>query len=163
MAALLGLMAGIPWLSPKGYAPDPGGWILPFLAALMALYFAFLHALMLAVPLGYDVDFARAIAVGVAVLIMAISNVLGKVERNFYVGIRTPWTLASERVWIETHRLAAWLGVACGAAGVVLALVPAVPPLAAIVIPAVGLVYPVLHSLVLYKRLQARGELEAAA
>ena len=41
----------------------------------------------------------------------ALGNVLGKVKRNFYVGIRTPWTIASERVWISTHRLAARLFV----------------------------------------------------
>ena len=32
---------------------------------------------------------------------------MGKVRRNFWVGIRTPWTLASEQVWYSTHRFAA--------------------------------------------------------
>lgn len=33
---------------------------------------------------------------------------------NLFVGIRTPWTLASEEVWYRTHRLAGWLFVLAG-------------------------------------------------
>ena len=32
--------------------------------------------------------------------------VIGKVRRNFYIGVRVPWTLAGDRVWNDTHRLA---------------------------------------------------------
>ena len=41
-------------------------------------------------------------------------------NRNFYVGVRTPWTLASPLVWERTHRLAAWLFAGCGLLGFVL-------------------------------------------
>ena len=51
-----------------------------------------------------------------------LGNVLGRVRRNFYIGVRVPWTLASERVWNDTHRVAAWLFVACGLAGFVIAV-----------------------------------------
>ena len=44
---------------------------------------------------------------------------------NFYIGVRVPWTLASERVWNDTHRLAAWLMVGCGMVGFVLVIRPA--------------------------------------
>ena len=43
-----------------------------------------------------------------------MGNVMGKVRKNFYIGIRVPWTLASDRVWNDTHRLAAWLMVGGG-------------------------------------------------
>ena len=42
---------------------------------------------------------------------------MGKVRRNFYIGIRVPWTLASERVWNDTHRLAAWVMTGAGVIG----------------------------------------------
>ena len=48
--------------------------------------------------------------------------VLGQVRRNFYVGVRTPWTIADEGVWNRTHRLAAWLYTASGCAGCVAVL-----------------------------------------
>lgn len=43
----------------------------------------------------------------VAALFLIIGNYLGNVRHNYFIGIRTPWTLASEEVWIKTHRFAA--------------------------------------------------------
>ena len=50
--------------------------------------------------------------------LILIGNVLGKVKRNFYIGVRTPWTLASEKVWYATHRFAAKAFVIAGLLGV---------------------------------------------
>lgn len=56
----------------------------------------------------------RAVGAGVGVLFVLIGNVLGKARPNWFFGIRTPWTLSSDRAWEETHRWAAWLFVAAG-------------------------------------------------
>jgi len=40
---------------------------------------------------------------------LIFGNYLGKVRPNYFVGIRTPWTLESEQVWIKTHRLTGML------------------------------------------------------
>ena len=69
----------------------------------------------------YDVD--RWIAAVSLVCLVALGNVLGKVKPNFYVGVRTPWTIASEAVWIGTHRMAAWAFVAGSAVGLLGGLV----------------------------------------
>jgi len=47
-------------------------------------------------------------------LFIAMGNYLGKVRSNFMFGVRTPWTLTSERSWNRTHRLAGWLFVGFG-------------------------------------------------
>lgn len=47
-------------------------------------------------------------------LLIAMGNYLGKVRSNFMFGVRTPWTLTSERSWNRTHRLAGWLFVGFG-------------------------------------------------
>lgn len=49
------------------------------------------------------------ITVGMGILFMIIGNYLSKVRSNFFVGIRTPWTLSSDLVWRKTHRLGGWL------------------------------------------------------
>jgi uncharacterized membrane protein len=41
-----------------------------------------------------------------------IGNYFGKIRPNYFVGIRTPWTLHSEAVWNRTHRLAGRIWVA---------------------------------------------------
>jgi uncharacterized membrane protein len=43
-----------------------------------------------------------------------MGNFMGKLTRNFFVGIRTPWTLVNDEVWLRTHRLGGKLFVAAG-------------------------------------------------
>ena len=49
-----------------------------------------------------------------AVMFLLIGNYLPKVQSNFYMGIKTPWTLSSDEVWRKTHRLGGKLYAACG-------------------------------------------------
>lgn len=48
-------------------------------------------------------------------LFIAIGTLIGKARRNYFVGIRTPWTLSSDSVWAKTHRLGKWTFIAAGA------------------------------------------------
>jgi uncharacterized membrane protein len=57
------------------------------------------------------------------VLFSVLGSVLGKVRPNWFVGIRTPWTLSSTRSWDKTHRLGGRLFLACGIATLVCGLV----------------------------------------
>jgi uncharacterized membrane protein len=85
-------------------------------------------------------------------------NPMGKLRRNFYLGVRTPWTLASERVWNATHRFAAKTFVAGGLVGLVFSIVGLF--LWAILATLVGALAPVVYSLVIYKQLERRGEID---
>jgi uncharacterized membrane protein len=87
-----------------------------------------------------------------------LGNVLGKVRRNFYIGVRTPWALANERVWNATHRFAAKTFVLGGVIGLALTAIGVKGwlPFAALM---AGALVPVVYSLVVYKRLERRGEL----
>jgi len=51
---------------------------------------------------------------GVGALFIVAGNLLAKVRPNWFIGIRTPWTLSSKTAWDKTHRLAAWLFVIAG-------------------------------------------------
>lgn len=59
--------------------------------------------------------------VAVAVLFVAIGNYLPQVKPNFFMGVRTPWTLSSETVWIKTHRVC---GITFMLAGVLMGAIP---------------------------------------
>lgn len=41
----------------------------------------------------------------VGILLLFIGNIMPKIKSNFYMGIKTPWSLSSEKVWYKTHRL----------------------------------------------------------
>lgn len=158
MVFMLGLLRVIPWLSPKQFEVDTFRSTYAFIVMLVMGLFAYIHLLTVLPPLGYQVRTEKALIGGMMLFFMLLGNVLGKVQRNFFVGVRTPWTLASERVWTETHRLAARLFVGSGALGflaVMLGLSIFVP-LALIFVAVLAII---LFSLVRYKQLERRGQL----
>ena len=89
----------------------------------------------------------------VGLLFVVMGNFLGKVRKNFFLGIRTPWTLASDEVWAKTHRLGGWCFVT---AGVFMAIMGVVAPtstwfIAAII--AIALI-PVVYSFFAYRKIE---------
>lgn len=78
-------------------------------------FFMALHATIVASAVGHDVDMNRIVLVGMGVLFMLIGNWLPKMRSNFFVGIRTPWTLSSEHTRRRTHQVGGRLFVGLGA------------------------------------------------
>lgn len=72
---------------------------------------------------GRAIDVGAWVSVGVGALIAVIGNLLGKIRSTYTFGVRTPWTLASERSWQRTHRMTGFIWVVVGLATVVLGLV----------------------------------------
>jgi uncharacterized membrane protein len=81
--------------------------------ALLTLLFI-IHLLVLGQALGYRVPMGRVLPVLVGGLFLVIGNVLPRARSNFMYGIRTPWTLSSDRVWMRTHRLAGYMMALAG-------------------------------------------------
>jgi uncharacterized membrane protein len=108
--------------------------------------------------LGRAASADRAILGGVCLLFALLGNVMGKVRRNFFIGVRTPWALANERVWNATHRFAAKTFVLGGVIGFALTAVGVKGWLPFAVLMA-GALIPVGYSLLVYKQLERRGEL----
>ena len=75
-----------------------------FIAFLMVFIF-YLYGLTLAWNLGYRFDMVLMMVPAFAVLFYDVGIVVPKSEPNWFIGIRTPWTLSSPRVWKETHEL----------------------------------------------------------
>jgi uncharacterized membrane protein len=94
----------------------------------------------------------------VGVMLAMIGNQLGKSRSMYTVGIRTPWTLASEEVWIRTHRLGGKLMMTAGALILLAALLPmpgAMLGLITLVAVGVAVAVPVVFSCLLWRREQA--------
>jgi uncharacterized membrane protein len=90
------------------------------------LFFGAVHLALLANAIGAPVDMGMVFPVGVGLIFIVLGNYLGRVEPNWFIGIRTPWTLESETVWRKTHRIAAWVFVLGGLVVVASALMPGV-------------------------------------
>lgn len=88
--------------------------------ALMVAFMLYIHGLTLAWSLGYqDFKMSAAMLPFMGVLFIAIGYLLRQAKRNFFIGIRTPWTLSSDTVWDKTHRLGSILFMVSGAFAII--------------------------------------------
>ncbi len=147
----------LPLIDPRreNYPRFEGAYRL--LRAALVTFLAGLYLLVLLAGLGYRVDVGRLVQVGLSLLFILIGNFLGQIRHNYFVGIRTPWTLASEEVWQKTHRVAARAFVLAGLAGAAGAI-PGGPVGAVVTTGALlaATVYSVVYSCLLFARLNRR-------
>lgn len=155
-AGMFLLFLALPWLSPKGFQIEPFRSTYNLIVVLVLALMAYIHVVALQAALHPRLDVSRALIGGIFLLFGGIGLLLNRVKRNFWVGVRTPWTLANETVWDQTHRLSARLYFATGVLGAV-AIWLGVPPAVCFVLFMVLVFVPVFYSLVLYKRLEKMG------
>lgn len=154
MAVLWLIFLVLPRISPRGFEMEPFLRAWGVLKVTLLGLLLFLDILILRAAATRTGEMSQtALFVGMGILFVVLGNLLGKVTRNFFVGIRTPWTLASEEVWYRTHRLAGKLFVL---AGIVIAADALIGFKVWTLIAATGLaaLIPVVYSYILYKRIE---------
>ncbi|MGF1549442.1 MAG: SdpI family protein [Sphingomonadaceae bacterium] len=158
LTALMGLLFYfLPALEPrrKGLERSQGLYLSGWAAVLLVC--AVIEVAVVAAALGRQAPMDRLMIGALGLMFILIGNQLGKSRSMYMVGIRTPWTLASEEVWIKTHRLGGRLMVLAGFIYLAAALA-ALPSSwrAALLIAAIAaiVVVPVVYSFLLWKREQ---------
>jgi uncharacterized membrane protein len=87
------------------------------------------------------------------VLFFFVGYLMRKSKRNFFIGIRTPWTLSSDRVWDETHRLGSILFMLSGTLAFLGAFFGGPIAFWLLLIPLIGsTVITLVYSYILYQR-----------
>ena len=125
------------------------GW-----AAVLLLGIA-IHLVVLSTALDWSLPANHVIVGACGLIFVIIGNQLGKSRSMYLIGLRTPWTLASEEVWVRTHRLAGKLMVLGGLATLVAAFLPLPSGLLATILIAtiaIAAVVPILYSFLLWRR-----------
>jgi uncharacterized membrane protein len=74
------------------------------LNAVLLLFF-FVNMSTILQGLGYNVPMSYIAPIMAGIIFIIIGNYLQRVRSNYFMGIRTPWTLSNETVWKKTHRL----------------------------------------------------------
>lgn len=153
MAGTLLIFEIIIHISPQGFRLDRSRHVVGMLVLAMLAFMLLVFGAQLRVATGHAVAMERIVMCGVGGLLIVLGNFFGKLPKNFFIGIRTPWTLASDEVWGRTHRLA---GITFVIAGVLVLLsvpfrvthwlLPAAIAIAAVV--------PVVYSFLLYRRIE---------
>src|SRR5437868_4849347 len=118
----------------------------------VTLFMLVIQLVVIAASLGVAFDMTMVITLAVSVLFIFIGNFMGRMRRNFWMGIRTPWTLSNSTVWERTHRLGGWLFVAAGLIGIVCSFVPFLR-LGGILVPIIAVsVFLYIYSYVCYRQ-----------
>jgi len=123
--------------------------------ALIIAFMVYIHVLTLVWNTGYtNFRMSSAMLPAMGLLFIFTGRLVSQAKRNYFIGIRTPWTLSSDTVWNETHRLGGKLFVGAG----VLSLMGAFFPRYAIwfvMLPVMGAsLFTVVYSYILFQREQ---------
>jgi uncharacterized membrane protein len=122
---------------------------------LFNVLMTYIHALTLAWNLGFTgFRFSTAMIPAIGLLFILVGLGLRKAKRNYFIGIRTPWTLASDKVWEGTHRLGGILFAVSGVVTLLGIVFPRQAFLLLIVPILTAAVIAVVYSYLLFRRLE---------
>jgi uncharacterized membrane protein len=91
--------------------------------SLVAL-FAVMHVAVIGTALGWPISMSRLVPALIGLQFLILGNALPRARPNWWFGIRTPWTLSNDRVWMRTHGVGGYL---LAGAGVVLLIAAVLP------------------------------------
>ncbi len=113
------LMTFLPALDPRreNYKMFAGAYRL--IKFVLVLFMTVLYLIVVLSALGCPLPVDRLVAAAVSLLLLVFGSLMGQLKHNYFVGIKTPWTLASESVWQKTHRLGGRVWVVAGLAGLI--------------------------------------------
>ena len=121
---------------------------------LIVAFMLYIYGLTLVWNLGYTgFQMSTSMVPAIGLLFVFIGFMLRQAKRNFFIGIRTPWTLSSDRVWDKTHQIGSTLFMLAGALAVIGSFLGGVVAFWMLMIPIFGsTIFLVIYSYVLYKQ-----------
>jgi uncharacterized membrane protein len=124
---------------------------------------AFILIMLVLVYMSAKVGSLRTDVLGIAfgLMFIVLGNYLPRLPRNFFIGIRSPWTIASETVWVRTHRISGIWFVVAGVLLIVLNLLKVKLHISLIfVLTPLFLYTAIIYPYFLYKKLEKEGTLD---
>ncbi|MFB6208701.1 MAG: SdpI family protein [Candidatus Nanohaloarchaea archaeon] len=93
----------LPGIDPLGDNYESFEELFELLKLLLMGIFTYLQAMIIAWNLGYRFNASMMVVPVVFSAYYLAGRIMEKAERNWFIGIRTPWTLSSDQVWNKTH------------------------------------------------------------
>lgn len=123
MAFVWVVMRAVPHIDPRkaNYEKFMGFYEL-MVSAILAFMLA-MHVAVLKSATGSHVPMDKFVIVGVGAFFMLLGFFMPRVHPNWFIGIRTPWTLTSDLSWERTHKIGGVLFVVLGLLAVLSALI----------------------------------------
>lgn len=128
------LMVVLPWFDPGKANYQSFQRVYGIIRIAIVAYMSAVYAAMSYAAFGHKLNMTSVILPLVGILFIVLGNFLSKIRPNWFVGVRTPWTLSSQLSWDKTHRLAGWLFIVMGFLFVPVALLQTTWSLVAVLI-----------------------------
>jgi uncharacterized membrane protein len=124
---------------------------------VFALFMLLIHLQVILWNLGIKISPNLVLPIGIGLLFFYLGTMMRQVKRNFFIGIRTPWTLSSDVVWGKTHQLGGRLFQAAGVIALVGAFLPSYAWLFILAPALLVSLVATAYSYVLYRKLEREG------
>jgi len=150
--ALLALFIVLPKIDPLGknyakFQKEYDGMI-----AVIIGFMLYIQLLTIGFNLGYSFNMTQLLVPAFAGLFYYLGLLMEKVEPNWFVGIRTPWTLSSPVVWKKTHRIAGRLFRAAAIASLIGLAFPSLGLIIAVSLVLAAAVFSMVYSYLEYQK-----------
>ena len=122
------------------------------MVVLFVVYMLYIYILTLLAAWGVPFNMTTMLLPAMGLLFVAIGYLLGQAKRNFFIGIRTPWTLTSDTVWAKTHRLGKWMFISAGIVCIPCAFLGEVGFWVMMIAIMAAAIVPIVYSYILWKR-----------
>ncbi|MBW9172788.1 SdpI family protein [Clostridium estertheticum] len=144
----------LPYIDPKRKNYEAFQSTYQYLKYLLIIFFLGIEAYSLLIATGTIANTPDFTQIMVSLLFILLGNVMGRFKFNYFVVIKTPWTLADEKVWRKTHRMAGPIWVIGGIVNIVLTVIGVTfNGIAFIIILAVMVVVPIVYSYIIYHKI----------
>ncbi|MBN2115466.1 MAG: SdpI family protein [Anaerolineales bacterium] len=152
--AMLALFLVIPAIDPLKANIAKFREVFNLFIVLIVAFMVYIYGLTLAWSLGYTgFKMSGAMLPAIGLLFIFAGFMMRKARRNFFIGIRTPWTLSSDTVWHKTHQLGAVLFMISGVLAFIGGIFGGLTAFWLMFIPIIGsTIFLLVYSYVLYQR-----------
>lgn len=141
-------------LDPKSqnYENFAKSWAVIQTSILAMLAYMYGVTLFVTIYPAYNNLVGRLVVFGIGILFVILGNYMGKVRQNYFVGLRTPWTLNDPEVWQKSQRLAGWAFVLGGLISIIEAIIWIAVPYVFFGIVILIVIIPTVYSFLLSKK-----------
>ncbi|MBH0166832.1 SdpI family protein [Fictibacillus sp. 7GRE50] len=126
MIVLMALFIFMPRIDPKKENYKKFSSSYTIFITIMNVFFLLLQSMTISYGLGVNIDISLVVNLGIGLLFIVLGNYLPRIKHNYFIGVRTPWTLANEKTWRKTHQLSGKLFVVAGILLVAISFLPGI-------------------------------------
>lgn len=116
-------------------------------------FFVYTHFLVFYISLNPKTEMMLFMFAGLGTMFILLGNYLSKIRQNYFIGVKTPWTLTNEDNWNKTHRFASWCFVIAGIITLIEAAFPWNAPYLVLGSLILAGILPIVYSYLLFKKI----------